>query len=133
MGMNEWGGNEETIDTEGFKRSKNRSADDEAVGEGKRAGDKYHIVEPEAGPLWFPLSATKRDKAHGDASPSMATSQGRDSGVHGGHQVKTQGDGIVTARRSTCLHLVGRMGPRFSRLDPILTERDGLLLSCSIE
>jgi len=41
--------------------------------------------------------------------------------VHGVEKRPGVGGG-VTARRSTCLRLVGHTGPRFSRLDPIPTE-----------
>lgn len=67
-----------------FKRGENRSADEEAIREEKRTWDKYHTVESEVNRQRFPLSAMKRDKAHGDTNPSiMVTDRGGDSGVHG--------------------------------------------------
>lgn len=61
----------------------NRSADGEAIREVKRAWDKYHTTELKVNPRRFLPSATKRDKAHGDASPSIVVDWGGDSGVHG--------------------------------------------------
>lgn len=99
----------------------------------KNLGDKYHTARLGVNPQCFPLSTVKRDKAHGDASPSIVTDRGRDSGVNGVKQrpmAEGEGEGrggnAVTAQHSTCLRLVGRTGPRFFRLDPILTEPIGL-------
>ena len=80
-----------------LRGSKNRSTDEEVIGEGKKPRDKYHTVELEASSQCFPLSAMKRDKAQGDASPSMITNRRRDSGVQG---VKKR----ARVRRAQLLH-----------------------------
>jgi hypothetical protein len=61
-----------------LRGGKNRFADEEAIREGKRIWDKYHTVEPEVSSQCLPLSAMKRDKAHGDASPSTVTDRERE-------------------------------------------------------
>lgn len=111
---------EKTINTERFKKEQKQVCWRSSIREGMSTWDKYHTVEPKASPQCFPPSATKRDKAHGDASPNIVTNRRRDNGVHGAKK-KPKG-GAVTVQHSTSLRLAERTGLRFSRLDPILTE-----------